>query len=197
MENAAEALKMAGFTLLFVTALSVAMMTVMQAKNTSETIISYSDKTKYYSYVEQDSERTDSNGNRIVTLYDIIPTLYRYKQEGYIILFYDNNGTDPYYVYDGIDSSGSIQKFSFFNYYLEDKLQVSWRNNIEEHVKNSINYMLNKGSNQNIKFIEKVGTTTNRYLNNMKINNSDEQNSNSEQATEKKEIRVITYTVTN
>ena len=46
MENAAEALKLAGFTLLFVIALSVAMMTIMQAKRTSEQIITYSDKTK-------------------------------------------------------------------------------------------------------------------------------------------------------
>ena len=34
MENAAEALKLAGFTLLFVAALSIAMMTIMQAKRT-------------------------------------------------------------------------------------------------------------------------------------------------------------------
>ena len=55
MENSVEALKLAGFTLLFVVALSVAMMTIMQAKKTSEQIITYSDKTNYSSTIQENS----------------------------------------------------------------------------------------------------------------------------------------------
>ena len=78
MENAAEALKLAGFTLLFVAALSIAMVTIMQAKRTSEDVLSYSDKTRYSSNMETISDTSKfENGNRIVSVYDIIPTLYR------------------------------------------------------------------------------------------------------------------------
>ena len=79
MENAAEALKLAGFTLLFVAALSIAMVTIMQAKRTSEDVLSYSDNSRYLSNMEiTDNGNFDDAGNRKVNVYDIIPTLYRY-----------------------------------------------------------------------------------------------------------------------
>lgn len=76
MENAAEALKMAGFTLLFVVALSVAMITIIQGKKASEDIISYSDKSKYYSEIESNNNSV----NRFVSISEITPTLYRYAR---------------------------------------------------------------------------------------------------------------------
>ena len=69
MENAAEALKIAGFTLLFVVALSISMIAVMQGKHASEAVISYSDKSKYYANIEDEVDVdsiTDNEGNRIV-----------------------------------------------------------------------------------------------------------------------------------
>ena len=99
MENAAEALKLAGFTLLFVAALSIAMVTIMQAKRTSQDVLSYSDKSWYSSNMEIDDPEKFKNGNRIVNVYDIIPTLYRYYQEKYIVLFY--NGSSPLEIYKG------------------------------------------------------------------------------------------------
>ena len=65
MENAAEALKLAVFTLLFVAALSIAMMTIMQAKKTSEQIIKYSDKTNYSSTIQENDSYENGNRNQI------------------------------------------------------------------------------------------------------------------------------------
>ena len=65
MENAAEALKLAGFTLLFVAALSIAMVTIMQAKRTSEDVLSYSDKTRYSSNMETISEKVQNKKIKI------------------------------------------------------------------------------------------------------------------------------------
>ena len=160
MENAAEALKLAGFTLLFVTALAIAMITVMKAKNTSEDIIAYSDKTRYYSTVKKTTS-TDEFGNRVVSVYDIIPTLYRYQQEQYIILFYDNGNA----LKVSEEQSKTGKAIAYLNYNLEDKNEEIWRNNINSHVKNIVKYLLEKGYT----FTETIGTTDNKYYNNIGI----------------------------
>ena len=193
MENAAEAIKLAGFTLLFVTALAIAMTTVMQGKKTSETIISYSDKTKYYSTVEH-TQATDDKGNRIVSIYDIIPTLYRYKQEEYIVLFEYESG-QPLQIYEGDTKIDYSKKIS----YLEDKLQENWRQNdntVKEHLDEIVKYLLDKYSNK--KFIETIETTENIYYNNADITidtSSDQSQTTNDEKEENKEIRVIKYTL--
>lgn len=203
MGDAAEAIKMAGFTLLFVTALSIAMITVMQGKRTSETIISYSDKTKYYSTVEQ-TQATDNRGNRIVNVYDIIPTLYRYKQEEYIVLFEDSS-RQPLQIFDGETNitkktNDYSKKISYLNYNLEDKLQEKWtRNNdtVKEHVDEIVKYLLNKyNDSKKFTFIETIETTNDIYRNNADIiidTSSDQSQTIDDEKEENKEIRVITY----
>lgn len=195
MENAAEALKIAGFTLLFVTALSVAMTTVMQGKNASETIISYSDKTKYYSNIEVTNN--SEKGNRIVSVYDIIPTLYRYKQEEYVVLFYNNNVT-PLQIFNGDSKISEVdltKKISYLNYNLEDKMQENWRQNdstVKGHVDDVVEYLLN--NHENGKFIETISTTTNKYTNNAGLSYDSTENTNSLE-NDIDTIRVITYTL--
>lgn len=203
MEDAAEAIKMAGFTLLFVTALTIAMITVMQGKRTSEAIISYSDKTKYYSTVEQ-TQATDNRGNRIVNVYDIIPTLYRYKQEEYIVLFEDSS-RQPLQIFDGETNitkktNDYSKKISYLNYNLEDKLQEKWtRNNdtVKEHVDEIVKYLLNKyNDSKKFTFIETIETTNDIYRNNADIiidTSSDQSQTIDDEKEENKEIRVITY----
>lgn len=203
MEDAAEAIKMAGFTLLFVTALTIAMITVMQGKRTSETIISYSDKTKYYSTVKQ-TQATDNRGNRIVNVYDIIPTLYRYKQEEYIVLFEDSS-RQPLQIFDGETNitkktNDYSKKISYLNYNLEDKLQEKWtRNNdtVKEHVDEIVKYLLNKyNDSKKFTFIETIETTNDIYRNNADIiidTSSDQSQTIDDEKEENKEIRVITY----
>ena len=48
MENAVEAFKMAGFILLFVIALSIAMITLTQAKTTADSIVQMKNKQESY-----------------------------------------------------------------------------------------------------------------------------------------------------
>ena len=87
MENAADALKMAGFVLLFILALTIAMMTLTQARTAAQAILYAEDDRNFYSYVEED-DYIDLTSNRYkvtrnVTMNDIIPTLYRYYKENY------------------------------------------------------------------------------------------------------------------
>ena len=73
MENAVEAFKMAGFILLFVIALSIAMITLTQAKTTADSIVQMKNKQESYQYIELAAG--ERNLSRTVTLADIIPTL--------------------------------------------------------------------------------------------------------------------------
>ena len=194
MENAAEALKIAGFTLLFVAALSIAMITVMQGKSVAETIIKNSDRTQYSSDIEEDTDKFQGN-NRIVSKYDIIPTLYRYKQEGYIVLFKNSNG-NPLKIYEGNTKLKKIDvnpQVSYLNYYLEDKLQEDWRqsnNTIKEHVNEVVTYLLNNNNNY---FVETLYyEDENKYIG---LSDGDLTKLEIEPEKPNEPIRVITYTV--
>ena len=148
MENAAEALKLAGFTLLFVAALSIAMVTIMQAKRTSQDVLSYSDNSRYLSNMEiVDKKKFDDAGNRIVNVYDIIPTLYRYYQEKYIVLFY--NGNSPLEIYKGpikkANEVSDTESISYLNFELEDYKQAYWRDttkSVKKHVNDIVKKLL-------------------------------------------------------
>lgn len=187
MENAAEALKLAGFTLLFVAALSIAMMTIMQAKRTSEQIITYSDKTNYSSTIDVDTSKQDASGNRIVSVYDIIPTLYRYNQEKYIVLFEDTNG-QLLTVYNGkIKANNSAtESLSYLNGELEAYKQAKWLQStttVKEHVDEIIKNLLKK-NNKN--YVESLYTTSNAYENNSGDSNIPQKDSDTP-------IKVIIY----
>ena len=189
MENAAEALKLAGFTLLFVAALSIAMVTIMQAKRTSEDVLSYSDNSRYLSNMEiTDNGNFDDAGNRKVNVYDIIPTLYRYYQEKYIVLFY--NGNSPLEIYKGpIKNANEVsdtESISYLNFELEDYKQAYWRDttkSVKKHVDNIVEKLL---SYNGATFVETIYTTTNAYLNNS--------GDNIPEKTVDDPIRVIKYT---
>lgn len=189
MENSAEALKLAGFTLLFVAALSIAMMTIMQAKRTSEQIITYSDKTNYSSTIQENNNY--ENGNRIVSVYDIIPTLYRYNQEKYIVLFEDTNG-QPLMVYNGVvkPNSNETERISYLNGELEAYKQAKWLQStatVKEHVSVIVQNLLAMG---NKTYVESLHTTNNAYEN----NSSDDGTKDLKKEDEKTSIKVITYT---
>ena len=189
MENSAEALKLAGFTLLFVIALSVAMMTIMQAKRTSEQIITYSDKTNYSSTIQENSNY--ENGNRIVSVYDIIPTLYRYNQEKYIVLFKDTNG-QPLTVYKGDvkPNSRNTEEISYLNGELEAYKEAKWLTStttVKQHVDEIVKNLLDM---DNKIYVESLHTTNNAYEN----NSSDNATKDLKKEDIKTSIKVITYT---
>ena len=190
MENAAEALKLAGFTLLFVAALSIAMMTIMQAKRTSEQIIAYSDKTNYSSTIQENNNY--ENGNRIVSVYDIIPTLYRYNQEKYIVLFFKADES-PLEVFKGdLNTNNKNVSISYLNGELETYKEAQWLQStttVKKHVDEIVQNLLENG---NKKYVESLHTTTNAYENNSDDNNT----RNLEKIEDNKSIKVITYTQT-
>lgn len=90
MENAAEALKIGFGVLVFAMALTVLFNMSSLLKSTSDDIFKSIDETNLYDYtVNPDNIE---NGKRKVIFNDIIPTIYRYAQEGYGVTIMDNSG---------------------------------------------------------------------------------------------------------
>lgn len=102
MENATEALKMAFAVIVLVAALSLAIYSFSNVRETSAQITNNDDVKQYYQQLTL-SETGEGSANalssRIVGVETIIPTLYRYYKENYTILFYrgigynSNNGS--------------------------------------------------------------------------------------------------------
>lgn len=100
MENAADALKMAGFMLIFVAALSLAMTTLSKAKSAATAIISANNKKNDYLYLNEEGANIEypvdpTSSYRLVGIESIIPMIYNYTQETYRIEFYKEDGTTP------------------------------------------------------------------------------------------------------
>ena len=88
MENAADALKMAGAVLLFVLAISIIILSFGQVRESADTIIDYRDRETSYIEGNYYYEGNDNN-SRIVGLETIIPSIYRAYLENYKIVFSD------------------------------------------------------------------------------------------------------------
>ena len=82
MENATEALKIAGALLIFVLALSISINAFGQARIASQTILEASDREYNYTYVEN-----NGGTKRIVGLESILPSIYKAYRENYKIVF--------------------------------------------------------------------------------------------------------------
>lgn len=108
MENAAEALKYAFAIIVFVISISIAFMTISQARATSDIVTSRLDQSNYYPQykkgapdakgdipledVNGDTIMTvDSNGSRIVGSDTVISNLYRYYTEGFCVIIENSN----------------------------------------------------------------------------------------------------------
>ena len=85
MENAADALKMAGAVLIFVLALSIIILALGQVRESADTIIDYRDRETLYIAGDYYYKSTDTVRN--VNLETIIPSVYRAYLEEYIIVF--------------------------------------------------------------------------------------------------------------
>jgi len=81
MENASEALKI-GFAI-FVFALGTVLLFRVGsvARDVSAEMVAEADKTTYYTYYKGDEFKLADDGNRIVTLEQMIPAIYRYSTE--------------------------------------------------------------------------------------------------------------------
>lgn len=165
MENAVEALKMAGFMLLFIIALSITMITLTQAKTTADSLVKNQDRQQSYQYIEVTGDLSKSL-SRTVTLADIIPTLYRYAQEDYAVQFYTSSGS-PLYIYESVQIKNGVPvKKNDLDLDTEHWIEngetryEDWRGNttkIKQHVDDVVEYLLANYKNSN--FEEKLGTT--------------------------------------
>lgn len=91
MENAADALKMAGAVLMFVIALSVSIVSFGQARQASDIILNYRDRETVY--IDGDYYYEASGTERTVSVETIVPAIYRAYNEQYKIVF---EGLDEY-----------------------------------------------------------------------------------------------------
>ena len=94
MENAVDALKMAGAVLLFVLAISVAIVSFGQAREAADTILDYKDRETVY--IDGNLYYKTTGTERTVGLETIIPTIYRAYIENYKIVFEGLN--EPIYT---------------------------------------------------------------------------------------------------
>lgn len=94
MENAVDALKMAGAVLLFVLAISVAIVSFGQAREAADTILDYKDRETIY--IDGNLYYKTTGTERTVGLETIIPTIYRAYIENYKIVFEGLN--EPIYT---------------------------------------------------------------------------------------------------
>ncbi len=93
MDDAVQALTMAFAVLVFVIALSISMMLITQARDTSDVLIQYSDLTAFYDNIQLDNDEGVTETERIVGLDTVIPTLYRYYKENFCVKIYDVDNT--------------------------------------------------------------------------------------------------------
>lgn len=129
MENASDAIIMAGAVLIFVIALTVAMTVFSQARQTVDTVVYASDRTNYYEYLSFDI--SNNIKNRIVGLETIIPTLYKYYKENYTVVFLDENGKGMK-LYETLtnhdnwskDMDGNIKSFTTTKYPDMDDMEI-------------------------------------------------------------------------
>ena len=99
MENAVKALEYAFAVLIFVIGLSASIYLLSEVKTTSDIVFSRVDTQQFYVDAEIPEDELTDNGNikyngRIVNVETIVPTLYRYYKENYIVEFYDLEGNN-------------------------------------------------------------------------------------------------------
>lgn len=114
MENAADALQMAAAVLIFVLALTIAINSFGQARQTAQLILDYNDREYDYTYVEQN---VDEHGNlvtkRLVSLESIIPTIYKAYRENYRIVF-DNLEKTGCFLYKKRQDNKNLPNYGDF-----------------------------------------------------------------------------------
>jgi len=86
MENVADALKIAFGVLVFVTAITLLFIMIGHTRETADLTLTYADDTTYYAWTNSTEK------NRIVTVADVITTIYRYYKESVAVTIKFKNG---------------------------------------------------------------------------------------------------------
>ena len=85
MENAADALKMAAAVLIFVLAISIAILSFGQVRQTADTVLNYKDRET--EYIDGNYYYKASGTEKSVSLETVIPTVFRVYLENYKVVF--------------------------------------------------------------------------------------------------------------
>ena len=88
MENISEAVYMGGAALLFIVAFTITLMLFGQAKNTTDAGLAAADKSSYYQQIQPNK----TGVTRKVGIETVIPTIYRYFQEGFTVRICKRDG---------------------------------------------------------------------------------------------------------
>lgn len=104
MENATDALKMAGAVLIFVLAISIIILFFGQIRETADTILDYKDRETLYIEGNYYYEQTGTERN--VGLETIIPSIFRAYLENYKITFIGTDGK-PILLYTTITTDNT------------------------------------------------------------------------------------------
>ena len=206
MENAVEGLKMAGSVLLFVIALSVAILAFTQSREAIDTVLKYSDRE--YLTIQNDSRfyyLKSNDTQRYVGKETIIPAIYRAYKENYKVIFDFN--TSSHFLYQKV-VNGSVKSINTI-----DSLEETFGNNsdvreflngiiyrkfngTEDQFKNKFNLYyvptdcLFDYIDSHNKIKEKLGTY---YIEDLKKSISDTSTESDIDDVNKNEKRVITY----
>lgn len=97
MENAADALKIAFAMFVLVIAITITFSLVSQAKSTADVVLYHGDETNFYEY---SYSRGENEKNRIVSVTEIIPTLYRYCNESISVEIRLKDLNNTTYIFD-------------------------------------------------------------------------------------------------
>lgn len=121
MENATEALKMAGGVLIFVLALSICINAFTNTRQGIDNLVLYSDREFLTTYVEQ-----NKGTKRIVGSESIVPTIYRAYKENIKINFQfsENQESDIEPLYT-VSSYGSVEDQKIYSIDLDNQVHGS------------------------------------------------------------------------
>lgn len=178
MENAAEALKLAFYVIVFVLALTISISTFSKARETSDLVLEMADKARYYEYehisIENIGNNVDDAGNRIVGLETIIPTLYKYDKERYRIEFKKASG-DNLIIYTSTSKTiNNVQNKNiyYFDIVEEENRAEPWVGNSEQ-IKLHLDAILRGGQYQLPQYLDtsKVLDYSNNPLSIAKLKN--------------------------
>ena len=113
MENAAEALKMAGMVLMFMIALSVSIVSFGKARETADIVMSNMDRET--TYIDGNMYYKGSGSTRKVGIETVIPTLKRVFNEGYEIEFkFPSEDAEPIYTIKATSSTDDTDDKKIF-----------------------------------------------------------------------------------
>ncbi len=147
MENAVDALKLAFAVIVFVMALSLTIYMFSEARTTADIVLHSSDVTYYMEYEGDVSgltaEEINRRENRIVGLETIIPTLYKYYKENYVVIFKENSSDTGFMKLYDTKTNTDLWTLGYYNRYFGGNSTKICSFDVEEETKRHEPWVVN------------------------------------------------------